>query len=203
MLKKQPKIFIISGPSRSGKNCIIKALLRRRSLNLEKVITATSRSKRFGEKDGRDYYFLTVKKFQEKIKQSYFLEWAKLRGGQYFGAPKAELKRIADKKKNIIMTIDVQGARQVAEMRNDIVRIFIKPDSVQNIKKRMKIAGFSKDQMIIRLNDMKRELKEAENYDYIVVNREGKLNEAVEEAAGIIKSEISKGKTTSKKLNLN
>jgi len=191
MLKKQPKIFIISGPSRSGKNCIIKALLRRRSLNLEKVITATSRLKRSGEKDGRDYYFLTDRAFQERIKQEYFLEWAKLRGGQYFGTPKAELKRITAKKKNIIMTIDVQGAKQVAKMRDDIVRIFIKPDSVQNIKKRMKIAGFSKEQIAIRLNDMKRELKEARYYDYAVVNREGKLSDAIDEVAGIIKKKIS------------
>lgn len=191
MLKKQPKIFIISGPSRSGKNCIIKALLRRRSLNLEKVITATSRLKRSGEKDGRDYYFLTDGAFQERIKQEYFLEWAKLRGGQYFGTPKAELKRITAKKKNIIMTIDVQGAKQVAKMRDDIVRIFIKPDSVQNIKKRMKIAGFSKEQIAIRLNDMKRELKEARYYDYAVVNREGKLSDAIDEVAGIIKKKIS------------
>jgi guanylate kinase len=114
-----------------------------------------------------------------------------LAGGRYYGTPVAEFDRIKAQNKNVIMNIDVQGAKQIAKMRDDIIRIFIKPDSTENIKKRMQKAGFSKKQMAARLSDMKRELKQAKDYDYTVVNKEGKLQEAIKEVAGIIGKEIS------------
>ena len=190
MNNNQPKIFIISGPSRVGKDAITKGLLRKRSLNLQKIITATSRPKREGEVQGKHYHFLSPAEFEQKVKDGHFLEWAVLRGGRYFGTPVEEFDRIKAQNKNVIMNIDVQGADQIAKMRDDIIRIFIKPDSIENIKKRMQKAGFSKNQMQARLADMKRELKQAEQYDYRVVNREGKLQKAIEEVAEIIKKEI-------------
>ncbi len=139
---KRPKIFIISGPSRVGKDAITQGLLRKRSLNLQKVITATTRSKRPGEVPGRHYYFLTTDEFQQKIGDGGFLEWAVLRGGRFFGTPVAEFDRIITHGKNVILNIDVQGAKQLSRMRDDIVKIFIKPDSFANLKRRMRAAGF-------------------------------------------------------------
>ena len=191
MQKKQPRIFIISGPSRVGKDVITKALLGIPDLNLEKVTTATSRPQRQGEIAGGHYYFFTPEEFEQKIKEGYFLEWAVLRGGKYFGTPVHEFDRIHARNKNVVLNIDVQGARQLAGVRDDIVRIFVKPDSLEHLKERMKEAGFTKEQMEARFADTDRELKESEQYDYIVVNTEGKRTETVAYVADIIRKEIS------------
>lgn len=190
MSHHQQKIFIISGPSRVGKDAITRGLLRKRRLNLQRVITATSRPKRQSERDGKHYYFFTREEFEQKVQEGYFLEWAVLRGGRYFGTPMNEFDRIKAQNKNVIMNIDVQGAYQLARVRDDIIRIFIKPDSLGNLKRRMKEARFTPEQMKARLADMRRELKEAKRYDYIVMNREGKLKDAIEEIAQIIAEEI-------------
>ena len=186
------KIFVISGPSRVGKDAITRGLLRRKELNLQKVITATSRVKRRGEVDGRDFYFFTPEEFEEKVKKGYFLEWALLSGGRYYGTPVSEFDRIRAKSKNVIMNIEVQGARQLSKMRDDVTKIFIKPDSVAHLIRRMKEAGFSKEETPARLTDCKRELKDASRYDYRVVNREGKLEEAIAKVADIIQKEINR-----------
>lgn len=189
---KRPKIFIISGPSRVGKDAITQGLLRRRSLNLRKVITATTRPKRPGEVNGRHYYFLTADEFQRKIDQGGFLEWAVLRGGRLFGTPVAEFDRILTHGKNVILNIDVQGAKQLTRARDDIVKIFIKPDSLVNLKRRMKAAGFPAAETRARLVDLQREIREMKRYDHVVVNREGELTAAINQVAAIIRSEINK-----------
>jgi len=190
MSKQKTKIFIISGPSRVGKDVITKGLLKEQGLNLEKVLTATSRPKRDGEIEGRDYYFFSPEEFEVKIQQGYFLEWAVLSGGRYYGTPISEFDRIQEKNKNAIMKIDVQGASQVAKIRDDIVRIFIKPDSKEHIIKRMKQAGFTADQVQARLKDMERELQEAKNYDYVIVNKQGEIQNTIKKVSNIIKKEI-------------
>lgn len=187
-----PKIFIISGPSRVGKDAITQGLLRKPDLNLQKVITATSRPRRPDEADGRHYYFFDPDTFQKKIEEGFFLEWAVLRGGKCFGTPVSEFDRIQSHSQNVIMNIDVQGAKRLAQMRDDLVRIFIKPDKSAHLRRRMKEANFTPDQIKARLADMKREMKEMTAYDYVVVNREGRLQEAIDEVAAIIKQEISK-----------
>jgi len=191
MQHKKNKVFIISGPSRVGKEVITKGLVRKRSLNLQKVITATSRPRRPGERPGKDFHFFTPAEFEQKIKEGFFLEWAVLRGGRYFGTPVKEFDKIHQKNKHVIMNIDVQGSKQIAKIRDDVVRIFIKPDNVKNVKERMQEAGFTEEQMKARLVDMKREMKEAKKYDYTVVNKEGELDQAIEEVAEIIKKEIN------------
>jgi guanylate kinase len=186
--KEKTKIFIISGPSRVGKNAIMAGLLKKK-LNLERAITATTRAKRQGEIQNKDYYFLNRQEFEKKIKQGYFLEWATLRGGEYFGTPANEVARIKKKNKNVLITVDVQGAQQLSKKLKNIVKIFIKPDSLENLKRRMKLAGFNKERIQTRLADAKRELKEVKKYNYIVVNKEGKLDEAIEEIEKIITKE--------------
>ena len=186
------KVFIISGPSRVGKNAIIQGLLKIPSLKLSRVITATSRPQRPHEANGQDYHFFTDEEFKEKIDQGYFLEWAVLRGGRYFGTPIDGIKKILQQGKNVIMTIDVQGAAQVRKMRSDLVSIFIKPDSLKSLKQRMIKAHFSTDDQKARLKDYKRELDEEKHYDHSVVNYEGKLQETIKEVAEIIKKELKK-----------
>lgn len=182
-----PNIFIISGPSRSGKNAIIEGLLGKQELNLERVITATTRRPRGGERQGQDYYFFNRYDFEKRVRQGYFLEWAILRGGEYFGTPASEIERIENKGKNIIWTIDVQGAKQVRKrLKDKTVLIFIKPEFLDDLKLRMRKAGFNGGEIKIRLDDAKREFKEAKKYDYVIINREGELNKAIEEVRDVI-----------------
>lgn len=181
------KVFIISGPSRVGKNAVIQGLLEIPNLNLAKVITATSRAQRLSEVNGKDYYFLSKEEFEKKITAGYFLEWAVLRGGRYFGTPIDGINKILQTGKNVIMTIDVQGATQVRQKRSDVISIFIKPDSLKSLKQRMDKAGFTEEERKNRLEDYKRELDEEKHYDYSVINYEGKLDETIKEVADIIR----------------
>lgn len=184
------KIFIISGPSRAGKESIINAVIRRRSLNLKKIVTATTRGKRPYEISGKHFYFFTLEEFQRKIERNFFLEWAVHSGGRYYGTPIQEIRLAQKERKHIVLNIDVQGAAQVVRKDKRAIRIFIKPDSLQTLKQRMSGAGFSKEQVVARLEDAKRELKEADKYDYAVVNKEGELEKAIAQVADIIKKEL-------------
>ena len=174
-----------------GKESVANALARKRSLNLKKVVTATTRAKRPYEVEGKHFYFFTSEEFQRRIKKGFFLEWAVHSGNRYYGTPIREVRRALQEKKHILLNIDVQGATQVVKKCPDAVRIFIKPDSVGALRRRMEQAGFTRDQIAARLQDAKRELHAARDYDYVVVNREGELRQAIARVAAIIKKEIS------------
>lgn len=188
------KVFIISGPSRVGKEAITNALLRRRSLNLGKVVTATTRMTRPGEINGKHFYFFTPEEFQQNIKKGYFLEWA-MYGANRYGTPIQEVHRVQKEGKHVLMNIEVQGAEIVARKLKGVVRIFIKPDSLANLRGRMERAGFTNEQVVVRVARAKRELAEAKKYDYIVVNPEGELEKTIEKVAGIIDNELHTSKS--------
>ena len=184
--KKIGRIIIISGPSQVGKDAVGKRLLRRRSLRLYKVVTYTTREKRPEEKAGRDHFFITPSKFKELIKQGKLLEWAPVRD-RLFGTPKQAVAQALKEGKNVLLKIDVRGAKQVLKVYPKAVTIFIKPDKLSSIKRRMREKGFSPQQLKVRWQEAMAELKAAEKYDYQVINREGKLNETVSQIAAIIK----------------
>ncbi|HCA67077.1 MAG: guanylate kinase [Candidatus Jacksonbacteria bacterium RIFOXYA2_FULL_44_7] len=188
MKNGEHKVFIISGPSRVGKEAITNSLLRKRSLNLKKVVTGTTRERRPSEIEGKHFYFFTTEEFMEKIKDGYFLEWA-IYGAKYYGTPIQEIRGIQRSGKYALMNIEVHGAGQVARKLSDVVRIFIKPDSLLTLRKRMERAKFTKHQITDRLKTAKRELAESKKYDYIVVNRDGHLRQTIAEVSAIIKKE--------------
>lgn len=188
-MMKQSKIFIISGPSRSGKNAIIAGLLKIKDLNLEKVVTATTRNPRPNEKQNIDHYFISKKEFKQKIKENYFLEWAKY-NNNYYGTPKSNLDKILKKQKNPILEIEVQGANQIKNKISEVIRIFIKPDTEENLIRRMNFIKFSAPEKKARLKIMRDELSQAKNYDYQVINRQGRLKQAIEEVAEIIRRAV-------------
>lgn len=188
MRKGKHKVFIISGPSRVGKEVITNALVRKRSLSLTKAITATTRKRREGEIPGKHFYFFTPEEFQQKITEGYFLEWVMVWSGRYYGTPRHELRRIFQAGRHALLNIEVHGASHIARRLRNVVRIFIKPDSLANLKKRMKRAGFTRAEIVDRMARVKRELAASKEYDHIVVNREGHLQETIREVAGIIES---------------
>lgn len=179
--------IIISGPSQVGKDAVVNQLLEKGAeLNLVKAVTYTSREQRPEEVEGVDHHFVTAEKFQELIKQDFFLEWAPVRE-KYFGTPKQAVLDLISQGKNVILKIDVRGAKQVKEKFSQVITIFIMPDSLENLKTRMEKKGFSPEQMAIRWQEALNEIEEAKTYDYRVINQEGKLKQTVAEVIDILK----------------
>ncbi len=164
--------MIISGPSGSGKTTLYQELLlsRRLKKKLVKSISATTRSKRPGERHGRDYFFLKKGDFLKKKSGGYFLEWQKV-FTNYYGTPKISVEKLLKSGKNVLLCIDVKGAKVVSRQYPDALKIFIQPPSPQVLKQRLEKRGSEgKDDLALRLKIAKKEMREAKHYDYIVIN---------------------------------
>ena len=187
---KKGKIIIISGPSGSGKTTLYKKLLSSQRFRgkLVKSISATTRPKRFGEKHGRDYLFMSRKEFFDKKRSSHFLETQKV-FDNYYGTPKKNVQALLKTGKNVLLCIDVKGARVVSQKYSDAVKIFIKVGSLGILKKRLKERGTeTKTTLKLRLNIARRELLEEKKYRYVVVNNS--LADAFREMTKIINAVI-------------
>jgi guanylate kinase len=138
-LTPKAKIVIISGPSGCGKTTLHKALLLSPLFKgkLVKSISATTRKKRPGERPGRDYLFLSTKTFEEKIEKGYFLEWEKV-FDHYYGTPKKHALDLLKKGVNVLLCIDVKGAKNVAREFPQALKIFIKAPSMKILEARLK-----------------------------------------------------------------
>lgn len=171
-------MVVISGPSGSGKTTLHKALLESPKLKgkLVKSISATTRPMRLGERKGRDYIFLTIKTFESRIRQGYFLEWQKV-FDNYYGTPKRHVVDLLKKGKHVLLCIDVKGAGVVAREFPDAVKIFIKTPSIKVLKERLRQrASETQENLALRLKVARQELKEAKHYDRTVIN--GRLGKA-------------------------
>jgi guanylate kinase len=183
-------VVVISGPSGCGKTTLHKALLASPALKgkLVKSISATTRPKRQGERSGRDYLFISTKMFEDRISKGYFLEWEKV-FDRYYGTPKRQVLNLLKKGVNVLLCIDVKGAKTVAQEFPGALKIFIKAPSLKILKSRLK-ARASEDarSLSLRLKTAGRELKEAKYYNYIVVNAD--LKKALETLHQIVCNEI-------------
>jgi len=172
------KIIILSGPSGSGKTTLHKALLESPRLKekLVKSISATTRPKRQGERDGRDYIFLTEKVFAKRITREYFLEWEKV-FDNYYGTPKVQVLNLLKRGKNVLLCIDVKGAEYISQQFCQAIKIFIKPPSMIELRQRLKKrASETNESLESRLRVAKEELKKAKYYDHTIIN--GSLDKA-------------------------
>ncbi|MDR0953250.1 MAG: guanylate kinase [Elusimicrobiota bacterium] len=160
--------IIISSPSGGGKTTIVNALLAQ-DKNLSRVITATTRAPRSGEKNGKDYHFWPKAKFETAIKNKQMAEWAKVHV-DYYGVPKACVDEVLKKGKCPVLVIDVQGAKTIRKHYKDAVSIFIAPPSFKTLASRIKARNDNTKDVKIRLNNAKEEMKQAKFYDYVVVN---------------------------------
>lgn len=185
--KTNGELIIISGTTCAGKGTVISKLLENNS-NLTLAISYTSRPMRAGEVDGVDYIFVSREKFEEKIQKGDFLEYAKVRYGEYFGTPKEEVKKLLSTGKDVILEIDVQGAQQIKEMFPETILIFIMAPSMEEVKKRIKLRGKETNEQIVdRFQTAYREINEIPKYNYIVVNDE--IDNAVKKVEAILISE--------------
>ena len=189
MIKKKTHgdLIIISGTTCAGKGTVISKLLENND-NMCLSISYTSREPRGKEVDGEDYYFVSREEFEEKIKEDYFLEYAKVRYGEYFGTPKKEIQELIDSGKDVILEIDVQGAEQIKKKFPETILIFIMAPSMEEVKRRIKARGFENNEQIIdRFKTAYREINEVSKYNYIVINDD--IDMAVKKVESIIISE--------------
>lgn len=182
---KAEKLVIISAPSGSGKTTILKQVIAKIP-RLEFSISATSRTPRPKEKDGKDYFFITPTKFKELISQDEFVEWEEVYDGSYYGTLNSELERIWGNGNVIIFDVDVKGGVNIKERFGDsALSIFIAPPSVEVLRERLEIRGTDdKASIDRRVARAEMEMPYAKEYDYVVVN--DSLSKAVVEVEKLI-----------------
>ena len=183
---KKEKLIIIAAPSGSGKTTIIKELLSLEDLNLGFSISTTTRTKRGNEIDGKDYHFVSVSDFKEKIRNNDFIEWEEVYNNVYYGTTKSEIKRLNIEEKNIVFDMDVVGGLNVkTQFPSTSISIFIKPPGLIELKRRL-INRKTESQKSIefRIDKATKELEYSDKYDFVIIN--DNLELAIKEIKEII-----------------
>ena len=185
--KNKGDLIIISGTTCAGKGTVIKKLLANHN-DIVLSTSYTSRPKRDSEVDGVDYYFVTPEEFERKIKNGDFLEYAQVQYGAYYGTPKKEVLELLNSGKDVILEIDVQGAKQIKELYPSTILIFIMAPSMREVKRRIMMRGDENiDQIISRFKVAYNEINQINAYNYVVVNDD--LDNAVAKVETILTSE--------------
>jgi guanylate kinase len=184
----QPLLVVISGPSGVGKDSVLMRM-RELAFPFHFVVTATSRPIRPGEVDGYDYHFVSVPRFEQMIHDEELLEWA-LVYGQYKGIPKFEVRQAMASGRDVVLRINVDGAATVKQMAPEAVFIFLAPASPDELRRRLTVRRTeSSDEIERRLGVAAEELEQVHQFDYVVINREDRLDEAVGQIRAIITAE--------------
>ncbi len=188
---KKGKLIIISAPSGCGKSTIINEIIKNRDLKLEFSISATTREPRKGEKNGVNYYFMSLDEFNKAIENDELIEYEEVYPGRFYGTLNSEIDRIREKGKNVILDIDVMGGINVKhKFGNDALSIFIQPPSIDTLRQRLVARGTDSPEAINeRVDKASFEISQADKYDKIVVN--DILDIAVKNTENIIKNFIN------------
>lgn len=184
LVPKKNCLFVISGPSGSGKNTVydgVKELLP----SITHTVSATTRAMRPGEEHGVDYYFLSVEAFRNGIERGEFLEYVQY-GGNYYGTLKSEITRLTSEEKIPVLIIEVNGALNIKRIYPDATTIFIVPPSVEELERRIRKRGHNtEDELRTRLAIAQAEMEMRDKYDHCVVNDD--LKQCIQEVYTIIK----------------
>lgn len=184
---KKGKLIVFSAPSGSGKTTIVRHLLAQADLNLEFSISAATREARGEEVNGKDYYFMSLNQFKQHIKNEDFVEWEEVYRDNFYGTLKSEVERIWAKGKNVIFDIDVAGGLRIkSKFPKETLAVFVKPPSVDELKRRLKERSTESEEKInMRIAKAHVELATAPQFDVVIKNYD--LEVALEEAYQLVK----------------
>jgi guanylate kinase len=181
-------LVIISAPSGGGKDAVIDRLVKKLDDSVV-YVTATSRKARPGEVEGKHYYFYSPEKFREEIEEGNFLEWSMVHG-EFKGVRRDVLGETLQNHRIVIVKPDPQGMRKIKSQLPEALTIFIMPPSVESLRRRLTTRGTeTAEQREVRLRNAEIEMAAAPEYDYVVVNEDGKIDETVDQIAEIIRKE--------------
>lgn len=190
MVRRKYKYFpmVISAPSGGGKTVVRSGLLK-----LDKrfafSVTCTTRQRRPGEVEGKDYYFVTVEQFRKMLREGLLLEWARVHGN-YYGTPVKSVVEVLGKGRIPVMTIDVKGARAVKKLFPEAITVFLLPPDLKTLVQRLERRGEAPEDVSVRLETARSEIQVASRFDYLVIN--DKLRETIREVAAIAELETRK-----------
>lgn len=189
----KPLLIVLSGLSGVGKDTVL-AKLRQRKFPAFISISVATRQPRQGEKDGADYYFIAQEKYQEMVAKNELLESATVYGNGY-GIPREPVRQALKSGQDVIVKIDVQGAATIKKKVPNALLIFLVTYSLEELEKRLKKRRTeTEDELKLRLKTAVKELDSIPMFDYVVVNREGKVDRAIDDIMAIIKAEKCRAK---------
>ncbi|HWQ84108.1 MAG TPA: guanylate kinase [Anaerolineales bacterium] len=187
-LVQEPLLIVISGPSGVGKDAVIKGM-KDRQVEFHFVVTATTRAPRPGEVEGKDYIFVSSGHFAEMINRNELLEYAVVYN-DFKGVPKEQVRLALESGKDVIMRVDVQGAARIRELIPDTLLIFLTTQDEDELVKRLESRHTdTTTDRALRIASARQEFKRIPEYDYIVVNRDGELDGAIDTILAIITAE--------------
>ena len=178
-------VFIVAGPSGSGKDTLLKELFKKRP-DIRFSISSITRPMRVGEVEGEKYNFITREKFESMLENDELLEY-NVYIGNYYGTPKGPVIDAVEKGQDILIEVDVNGAKAIREKMPEAVSIFIMPPSYAELKRRLSGRGTESEEVIEkRMHESLSEIKRADEFDFIVVNDD--INKAVDDLIEVITS---------------
>jgi guanylate kinase len=186
--KQSGLLIVLSGPSGAGKDTVLNRM-KELGLPFHYVVTATTRPRRAGENNGVDYYFCSEAEFQEMMQQEELLEWAQVYG-HWYGVPKQPVKQALEKREDVIVKVDVQGAATIKNLLSGAVLIFLAPPSIKEYEERLRQRKTeSETELKVRVEKVTEELRSLPLFDYVVVNRQGELDSTVSQIEAIVTAE--------------
>ena len=187
---KKGLLIVFSGVSGVGKGTILKELMPMEDLNLAYSVSMTTRKPREGEIEGVNYFFVSKKRFVEAIKNDELLEHARFVGNDY-GTPKDYVEKQRELGKNVILEIEINGAKQIMEKCPDALSIYMIPPSIEELERRLRERRSEDEETLMkRIAKAKRELKDIDFYEHVVCNDD--LQVAIQEVRDIILNEMNK-----------
>lgn len=185
-MSRRGTLFVVSAPSGTGKDTVVRELLAKHP-ELGFSVSATTRKPRPGEQEGVDYFFVSNERFSEMIEKNEFLEYAEYTSASY-GTPAGPVDEALDAGRDMILVIEMTGARWVQVKRPDAVLIFLVPPSFEELERRLRGRGTETEEQIeARMQKARAEVAQMGGYDYIVINDE--LSDAVADVEAIVRAE--------------